>query len=195
MSRAANLGNSLVLAPLLGVTDSLVTALALWLLAVVITGAYGLGMAVLRPRLLNTFRLIGAVILAASLTTCAQMAVQVWSLELQQRLGLYLGLIALQCLVLEYNGFFQQRFAQRLRQSGWVGALLIGLGLLREIIGHGTLGSHLAWLAGVSASSAGGWVLAADGALRLAVLVPGGLLLLGLLLAAWQAWAGKHRSH
>jgi len=195
MSRTANLRHSLVLAPLLGVTDSLVTALALWMLAVAILGAYGVGMAVLRPRLLNTFRLIGAVILAASLTTCAQLAVQVWSLELQQRLGLYLGLIALQCLVLEYNGFFQQRLAERVRQAGWVGALLIGLGLLREVIGHGTLGSHLAWLAGVSASNAGGWVLAADGGLRLAVLVPGGLLLLGLLFAARQAWTGRHRSH
>lgn len=62
---------------------------------------------------------------------------------------------------------------------------MVGLGLLRELIGNGTLGAHLSWLIG--GLDWPGWVLT-DGGLRLATLVPGGFILLGLLIAAKQAW-------
>lgn len=182
----ASLQNSLMLAPLVGATGSLMSALGLWLMFVVVIGAYALGMGALRPRLASSTHLVAGVLLAATLTACVELAGQSWSLQWQQHLGLYAGLIALQCVVLDNNGFFQSPGRDRLRQCGLFGLLMVVLGLLREIIGNGTLGAHLTWLMG--GADWPGWVLTVDGGLRLATLAPGGFILLGLLIAAKQAW-------
>ncbi|MEB0045049.1 MULTISPECIES: Rnf-Nqr domain containing protein [unclassified Pseudomonas] len=182
--------NSLMLAPLIGATDSLMTALGLWLMFVGIISAYGLGMRAIRPRLAASSNVQGGcVVLAATLTSCAELAAQAWSLPWQQHLGVYCALIALQCVVLEHTGFFQHSCRARLRLYGLFGALMMGLGMLRELIGTATLGAHLSWLVGVTQSDGHGWVWAADGGLRIATLAPGGFILLGLLIAAWQAWS------
>ena len=162
MTRSQALQNSLMLAPLIGATTSWVAALGLWLMFIVVISAYGAGMWVLRSRLVPSARLLACLLLAATLTSCAQMAAQVWSLQWHQPVALYAGLIALQCVVLEYNGFFQSPRLDRLRLCALFGALMVGLGLLRELIGNG--GLHLATLA------------------------PGGFILLGALIAARQAW-------
>ncbi|MGE8482123.1 MAG: Rnf-Nqr domain containing protein [Pseudomonas sp.] len=188
MNKSSPLQNSLMLTPLIGATDSLVTALGLWLMSVLVLSAYGLGMGALRSRLIPATHLLAGLVLAATLTSCAELATQAWSLQWHQHLGFYAGLIALQCVVLEHNGFFQGTRRDRLRLCGLFGALMIGLGLLRELIGNGTLGSHLPWLTGAMQPDWQGWVLTADGGLRLATLAPGGFILLGLLIAARQAW-------
>lgn len=182
----ASLRNSLMLTPLVGATGSLMSALGLWLMFVVVIGAYALGMGALRPRLVSSTHLVAGVLLAATLTACVELAGQSWSLQWQQHLGLYAGLIALQCVVLDNNGFFQSPGRDRLRLCGLFGLLMVVLGLLREIIGNGTLGAHLTWLMG--GADWPGWVLTVDGGLRLATLAPGGFILLGLLIAAKQAW-------
>ncbi|MGF6112343.1 Rnf-Nqr domain containing protein [Pseudomonas frederiksbergensis] len=182
----ASVQNSLMLAPLIGVTGSLMTALGLWLMFVVVIAVYDVGMGPLRARLVPWARLPAGVLLAATLTSCAELAGQAWSLQWQQHLGLYAGLIALQCVVLDNNGFFQSPWRDRLRLCGLFGALMASLGLLRELIGHGTVGAHLSWLTG--GVDWPGIVLTADGGLRLATLAPGGFILLGLLIAGWQAW-------
>ncbi|KAF2390467.1 Rnf-Nqr domain containing protein [Pseudomonas frederiksbergensis] len=182
----ASVQNSLMLAPLIGATNSLMIALGVWLMFVVVIAAYGAGMAPLRTRLASWARVPAGVLLAAALTSCAELAGQAWSLQWQQHLGLYAGLIALQCVVLDSNEFFQSPWRDRLRLCGLFGALMMGMGLLRELVGNGTVGAHLSWLVG--GLDWPGWVLTADGGLRLATLVPGGFILLGLLIAAKQAW-------
>lgn len=141
----------------------------------------------LRARLDPSARLSAGVLLAATLTSCVELAGQSWSLQWQQHLGMYAGLIALQCVVLENNGFFQSSRHDRVRLCALFSALMVSLGLLRELIGNGTLGAHLSWLTG--ATDWPGLVLTADGGLRLATLAPGGFILLGLLIAARQAWS------
>jgi electron transport complex protein RnfE len=128
------------------------------------------------------------VLLAATLTSCAELGTQVWSLQWHQHWGIYAGLIALQCVVLEHTRFFQSTWRDRLRLCGLFSALMTGLGLLRELIGNGTLGSHLTWLSTASQADWQGWVLTSDGGLHLATLAPGGFILLGLLIAVWRAW-------
>lgn len=105
----ASVQNSLMLAPLIGATDSLMTALGLWLMFVAVIAVFGAGMAPLRARLVPWARLPAGVVLAATLTSCAELAGQAWSLQWQQHLGLYAGLIALQCVVLDSNDFFRAR--------------------------------------------------------------------------------------
>lgn len=188
MSKSPLLQNSLMLAPLIGATGSVMSALGLWLMFIVVTGVFGAGMNALRPRLHASTHLLASVILAATLTSCAQLWLQVWSLQWHQQLGIYSALIALQCVVLEHWGFFQTRWRNRLRLSGLFGASMVGLGLQRELLGDGTVGAHLPWLAGMIQTDWQGWKLAADGGLHMLSLAPGGFILSGLLIAAWQAW-------
>ena len=169
MNKSATLRNSLMLAPLIGATDAWLTALGLWLMFFVVINVYDVSMAALRSRLIPSTRLLASVLLAATLTSCAELAAQVLSLQWHQHAGIYAGLIAVQCVVLEHNGFFQESRLDRLRLCGVFGALMVGLGLLRELIGNGGL--------------------------HLATRVPGGFILLGLLLAAWQAWHRPTPSH
>lgn len=164
-----SLQHSLMLPPLIGATGSWLTALGLWVMFVVVIHAYGAGMALLRPRLVPTARLIASTLLAATLTSCALMAAQAWSLQWHQHAGIYTALIALQCVVLEHTGFFHRAWRDRLRLCALFGGLLLGLSVLRELIGYSGL--------------------------HLATLVPGGFILLGLLIAAWQAWSRANPSH
>jgi electron transport complex protein RnfE len=195
MNKSSMLQHSLMLAPLIGATDSLVSALGLWLMFIVVISAFGVSMGALRSRLVPETRLLASVLLAATLTSCTELAVQIWSLQWHQHVGFYAGLIALQCVVLEHTGFQQSVWRDRLRLCGLFGALMAGLGVLREFIGNGTFGSHLPWLAGTAQVDWQGWVLTTDGGLRLATLAPGGFILLGLLIAARQAWTRSTPSH
>ena len=169
MSKSSALQNSLVLAPLIGATQSWMTALGLWLMVLTVTSAYGFAMALLRPRLIPMAQLIASLLLAATLTSCAERVAQAWSLQWHQHAGIYAGLIALQCVVLDHTGFFQQAWRDRLFLGGLFGALMLGLSLLREMLDYSGL--------------------------HLATLVPGGFILLGLLIAAWQAWSHPAPKH
>ncbi|MNI02396.1 Electron transport complex protein RnfE [compost metagenome] len=188
MDNSSTLRNALMLTPLIGATHSLMAALGLCLMFMVVTWLFSPAMGALRSRLVPAARLPASVLLAATLTSCAELTAQVWSLQWQQHLGFYGAMIALQCVVLEHTGFFQNSWHQRLRLSGLFVTLMIAMGLLRELIGRATLGNRLSWLSGATQTDWQGWVLVADGGLRLATLVPGGFILLGLLIAAWQAW-------
>lgn len=169
MSKSSTLQHSLMLTPLIGATDSWMTALGLWLMFILVISAYGVGMQALRAWLVPAARLTAGILLAATLTSCADIIAQAWSLQWHQQAGIYAGLIALQCVVLDQTGFFQSHWPDRLRLCGLFGALMVGLGLLRELIGGE--GLHLATLA------------------------PGGFILSGLLIAAWQAWPRPNPSH
>ena len=195
MNKSSSLQNSLMLAPLIGATDSLVSALGVWLMFIVVINAFGVCMGAIRSRLRPVTHLLAAVLLAATLTSCAELAAQLWSLQWHHHVGFYEGLIALQCVMLENTGFFQSARRDRLFLCGLFGALMVTLGLLRELIGNGTLGSHLPWLAGAAQVDWQGWVLTADGGLRLATLAPGGFILLGLLIAARPAWTRSTPTH
>lgn len=158
-----------MLAPLIGATGSWMTALGVWLMFMVVTLSFGLSMNAVRTRLTPATHLVVGVLLAVPLTGCAEIAAQAWSLQWHQHLGIYSGLIALQCVILDHSGFFQSNWRDRLRLCVLFGALMVGLGLLRELLG--------------------------TSGLRLATLAPGGFILLGLLIAAWQAWARPTSSH
>ncbi|NBF05183.1 NADH:quinone oxidoreductase [Pseudomonas sp. Fl5BN2] len=188
MSKPLSLPGLLMLTPLIGATDSWVKAIGLALACMLLISTFGASMQLLRPRIEKRCQLLASLLLSAALGSCLWLALQAWSYELHQQLGLYLGLLALQCVVLEQAGFFQH--PARLRLAGGFCSALIVLGALRELLGTGALGNHLGWLAGL-ADDGSGWVLLPQGGLRLLTLAPGGFILLGLLLAAQRAWAAS----
>ena len=108
MNRSAVLSNTLMLTLLLGTTDSLAGALGTLLMFATVVGLYSLCMPALRPRLTENSVLLASVLLAATFSSCADLLAQRWFLPWQQTFGLYVGLIALQCVVLENNGFWRQ---------------------------------------------------------------------------------------
>ncbi|ROM74731.1 NADH:quinone oxidoreductase [Pseudomonas brassicacearum] len=162
MNKPWGLARGLLLVPLVGASDSLVNALGLWLAWALISLGHGMAMGLLRPRLTAPQQLLASIMLAATLTACAGLAAQAWALELYRPLSLYIGWIALSCVVLAHDAdFIESRWPGHLRLAGLFGLWMMGLGALRELIGSG---------------------------IPLARLAPGGFILLGLLLAAYQAW-------
>ncbi|MCK1783399.1 hypothetical protein L9Z73_03200 [Pseudomonas sp. TNT11] len=135
MTKAVGLANASMLAPLLGVTDTLPKALSFLALSTLIVTFYGLTMRALRSRLSTPLRLGASLTVAATLVSCAQLLLQAFALPMYQQLGIYLALISVQCVVLEHQGFFEasQRKAQ-LRLVGLFAALMIILGLLRATV-------------------------------------------------------------
>jgi electron transport complex protein RnfE len=184
MNRSAALSNTLMLTLLLGTSDSLAGALVALLMFATVVGLYGLCMPVLRSRLTGTSALLASLLLAATFTSCVDLLAQRWFLPWQQTFGLYVGLIALQCVVLEHHGFWHQSRVERLKLCGMFGGLMLLLAGLRELSGHGSLGQGLSeyWP---------GLVVLSEG-LHLITLIPGAFILLALLLAARRALTRPH---
>ena len=73
MDNSSTLRNALMLTPLIGATHSLMAALGLCLMFMVVTQLFSLAMGALRPRLVPAARLTASVLLAATLTSCAEL--------------------------------------------------------------------------------------------------------------------------
>lgn len=174
----------LMLVPLLGATQTLNAALGMILMLSVVIGLFAVCMASLRNHLASTSVLLASLVVAATLTSCADLSAQRWFLPWRQTSEVYIGLIALQCVALECSGFLRAPMTKCLKRCVMFGTLMLVTGGLREIIGHGTLGRGLSthWP---------GLVLFPEG-LHLFTLVPGALVLSGLLLAVHQAWTRRH---
>lgn len=168
MNKSPWLTRGLLLVPLIGASDSLAGAFGLWLAWAAVILGHGLVMSLVRPHLTVCQRFLACLVLAATLTACTGLAFQAWALELYRSLSVYIGWIALSCVVLEHEGFFvESRVSGLLKLAGLFGLSMFSLGALRELIGN---------------------------ALPLALLAPGGFILLGLLLAARQAWIARPHS-
>jgi Na+-translocating ferredoxin:NAD+ oxidoreductase subunit E len=175
----------LSLTPLLGASDSLIRAVSLLLLLWLIGGLHLTLTRLIRPWLNAGARLLASALLAALLVSCVELLLQAQALALYQGLGLYLALIGIHCVVNESSR------ATTLKQIVLFSLLMLVLGVLREMLGNGTLLSHAQWLFGASAAQ---WEIHLfPVGLHLALLTPGAFMLLGLLLAARNAW--HHRPH
>ena len=188
MNKETAVIGSLLLVPLIGTSGWLVTAIGFALIFCLLIAGYALLMWPLRRWIHPPQRLLASILLGASLVSCSELLLQAWSLELHQALTVYLPLVSLQIVLMEYSYFFARSARQCLCTLAGFCALLLTLSLLREALGNGTLLAHWQWLTGAAQSSRG-WVLFTPGeGIRLLTLVPGGFILLGLLLAARQAW-------
>lgn len=180
MNRSATLCNSMMLVLLLGASGSLASALAIVSMFAVVVSLYHLCMTPLRTRLSAASVLLASLLLAATLSSCADILLHRWSLQWHTLISLYAGLIGLQCVLLEQHGFFSQSANERLSLYGRFVGLMLALAALRELLGQGSIARHLTehWQ---------GLELFSEG-LHIITLAPGVFILLGLLLAVRQAW-------
>ncbi|WP_339532100.1 Rnf-Nqr domain containing protein [Pseudomonas mucidolens] len=164
MSKSVWLAGALILLPVLGVSDTWVKALVFWMVSSVIVTIYSVSMQLIRHHLSSHRLRMASVLLAATWISCGDLAVQVVALEMSADLSAYLLLLGVQCVLLEQAGFFQPGQGRlRFRLFVVFSLLLWAMTLSRVLID-----SHFA------------------------TFVPCGFILLGLLLAGWQAWT--HRS-
>ncbi|WP_133974992.1 NADH:quinone oxidoreductase [Pseudomonas] len=169
MTRFYLLGASLV--PLLGATRTLSEGATIGVCAVLMSSLHQLLLAPLRQRLATWTYMLASLLLLAALASCLQLALRAWLLPLALALGHYPALLCLQCLAIDH--------------------LLPGQGRWRVLAGH-----HCALLATCLLLGASRQWLAGGSGLHLATLAPGGLLLLGLLLALYNRLRpGPAQSH
>jgi electron transport complex protein RnfE len=179
------------LCPLLAVSTSLGNGLGLGLATLLVLVASNLGAALAGRFLPAEVRIAVFVLLIAALVTAVELALAAWLPGLHAALGIFLPLIVTNCLLLARAEAFASRQPVHIALldglamgTGFLLVLLL-LGSLREILGHGSLGGDLDVLLGAAWS---GWHLFDERhGLLLALLPPGAFILLGLLLAARQA--------
>jgi electron transport complex protein RnfE len=175
---------TLSLAPLLAVSDSLIKALGMLL---VLWAAF-IGHAVLLRLasypLSTRWLLASSLLISVTLISCAELLLQAVALDLYQALGIYLPLLALFCPLANQSSWSvkQQTYAL----IGY-SALTLLLALIREAVGTASLLAHEQWLFGTSTAHWHIDLFAQASAIPLALTLPGGLILLGLLLAAGNA--------
>lgn len=176
------------LCPLLGTSNSMVNALGLGLATIFVLACSNAAVSASRRWLSEAVRLPVFVLIIAALTTCIELLMQAWTFELYQILGIFIPLITTNCVILgraeafaARNGVLRSAFDGLMTGAGFALVLLV-LGTLRELFGHGTLLADMNLLFGPAAAS---WKLQVPGyqGFLLAVLPPGAFLLLGLLIA------------
>jgi Na+-translocating ferredoxin:NAD+ oxidoreductase subunit E len=175
------------LCPLLAVTTSLVNGLALGLATTAVLVITNTTISLMRRALLPIVRIPLYLLLIASLVTCIDLFTNAVFDALHEALGLFIPLIVTNCTLLVQAETVASRrppgyaLVSALATGAGFLAVLIALGALRELLGHGTLFAGIEMLAGDS----GAWLtleLPFDGML-VAVLPPGAFLGMALLLA------------
>ena len=183
-------------------------------MAVTTTGTNGLGMGIASTAVLLAANVLVALIrdlvspqvripvfiaLIATLVTLVDLALNAWLHDLYKVLGLFIALIVANCAILGRAEAFASK-------SGVGAAALDGIamglgftlaltliGLVRELLGGGTLFAQASLLLGPGFAFLETTVIPDFNGALLMVLPPGGFLVLGLLLAAKRAWESRRR--
>lgn len=176
----------LALCPALAVSDTVVNALGLGIVAVLAAVLTCIATSALR-RLPDEVQWPLAVVALATTVTCAGLLLNAWFHELHRALGIFLPLlvanVAIQLRAQESARVpLSEATALGLRTGGAMALVLLALALARELVGRGSLLHDAGRMLGDGASSL--QLFRADMGFLLAMLPPGAFISFGLLLAA-----------
>lgn len=174
------------LCPLLAVSHNFATSLGLGLTTLAVLTASNTAISLFRHWLDEATRLPVQILIIAGFVTLADLLLQYQYFDLHQRIGLFVALIVTNCTLLGRAELFASRqpvtlaaFDGLMMGAGFLLVLLV-MGAIREILGHGTLFADLHLLIGGTDLT----LRLADTGFLLAVLPPGAFLTLGCLIAA-----------
>ena len=176
------------LCPLLAVTTSIVNGLALGLATTAVLTLTNAVISMMRKALIPVVRIPLFVLIIASLVTCIDLLTNAFLDQLHEVLGLFIPLIITNCAMLAQAETVASRRPVATATLSGLGTglgflgVLVTLGALRELLGHGTLLAGMPMLAGDGTA----WLklqLPFEGML-VAVLPPGAFFGMALLLAA-----------
>ncbi len=194
------LAQLLGLCPLLAVSRTLVTGLALGMASVLVLCASNVLVSALRRYLDPRVRLPALVLVIAGLVTTVDLVFRAYWFDLYGQVGLFVALIVTNCVILaRAEGFASRNPPGAALLDGLahgLGFLLVlgSLGAVRELLGYGTLFSGAEQLFGPGAERFEIVLLPDRQGLLVAILPPGAFVLLGCLVAARQRWLARTRA-
>jgi electron transport complex protein RnfE len=180
---------SLALCPLLAVTGTATNGLGMGLATTVVLGFSGLVVALFRNIISPEVRIPVFVLIIATIVTLVDMSMNAWVHDLHKVLGLFIPLIVTNCAILgRAESYASKNAALPAVTDGLMMGLgftlaLVTLGAARELLGSGTLFANAELLLGKSFAFLELTLIPDYRGFLVAILPPGGFLVLGFLLA------------
>jgi electron transport complex protein RnfE len=180
---------SLALCPLLAVTGTATNGLGMGAATTVVLVLSSLMVALFRGIISPEVRIPVFVLIIATIVTLVDMSMNAWMHDLHKVLGLFIPLIVTNCAILgRAESFASKNAALPAVTDGLMMGLgftlvLITLGAARELLGNGTLFANAELLLGKSLAFMELTAIPDYRGFLIAVLPPGGFLILGFMLA------------
>lgn len=181
------------LCPLLAVTATVTNALGLALATLLVLICSNVTVSAIRHWVPKEIRIPIFVLIIAAFVTCVQLLMNAYTFGIYQSLGIFLPLIVTNCAIIgraeayaSKNPVKQAAFDGLMMGLGFA-AVLILLGVIREVLGQGTLFDGANLLLGEWATSLRIEVMQLDSQFLLAILPPGAFIAMGLLIALKNA--------
>ena len=178
------------LCPLLAVTGSVVNAIGLGLATTMVLIISNTSVSLIRSVVSDAVRLPTFVMIIAAAVTCIELLMQAFAYELFQILGIFLPLIATNCVILgRADGFAAKNSLGPAMYDGFImgvgfAFILIVLGGLRELSGTGALFANMDLLFGPNAAQWKIVLFTNYQPFLLAILPPGAFIFTGLIIVA-----------
>jgi len=177
------------LCPLLAVTGTVVNAIGLGLATILVLVGSNIAVSLIRNHVSDAVRLPAFVMIIASFVTVTELVMQALTYELYQILGIFIPLIVTNCAILgradafaSKNGVIPSAVDGLTMGLGFT-VVLILLGVIREIIGQGTLFTNMELIFGDMAAN---WQIVIFNDypdFLFAILPPGAFVAMGLIIA------------
>ncbi len=187
------LAQMLALCPAMAVTTSGTNGLGMGLATTAVLITSNILVASIRSLVSPQVRIPIFVVLIATLVTVVDLGLNAWLHDLHKVLGLFIALIVVNCAILgraeafaSKNGVAASAADGLAMGLGFTAALTL-IGLIREVLGNGTLFAQASLLLGPAFRAVELTVIPGYGGFLLMILPPGGFLVLGLLLAGKRA--------
>lgn len=180
---------NLALCPLLAVTGTATNGLGMGLATTLVLVCSGLSIAMVRSLVSPEVRIPVFVLIIAAIVTLVDMSMNAWMHDLHKVLGLFIPLIVTNCAILGRAEAYASKHAM---VPAMVDGLMMGLGFtlalmtvgaIRELLGSGTLFANAELLLGKSLAFMELTLIPGYRGFLIAILPPGGFLVLGFLLA------------
>lgn len=183
------LAQLLGLCPLLAVSDSLVKAIGLGLATLITLCLSSVSISLARKILRPEIRISAYLLVIATIVTIVELSFQAWFYELYLALGIFVPLIATNCIIFARAELFAAHnrplpaFIDALATGMGFGLVLLVLGAVRELLGQGTLFAQARLLLGDGFTGYRLLELSGYPGFLIIVLPPGAFISLGLLVA------------
>ncbi|MBU2898668.1 electron transport complex subunit E [Vibrio hepatarius] len=177
------------LCPLLAVSSTVTNALGLGVATLLVLVGSNVIVSLVRAHVPNEVRIPIFVMIIAALVTCVQLLMNAYAYGLYLSLGIFIPLIVTNCIIIgRAEAFASKNDVLPAAQDGfWMGlgmtSILVILGVMREVIGNGTLFDGADLLLGSWATVLRIEIFHFDSSFLLALLPPGAFIGVGLLIA------------
>jgi Na+-transporting NADH:ubiquinone oxidoreductase subunit D len=170
----------------LAVTSNLKTALVMSIALTLVTGFSNLFISMIRSQIPSSIRMIVQMVIIASLVIVVDQVLKAYAFSLSKQLSVFVGLIITNCIVMGRAEAFAMQNPPVLSFFDGIGnglgysAMLIALGIIRELFGAGKLmGFEI-----IPVVNDGGWYQPNG----LLLLPPSAFFLIGLFIWALRSW-------